>query len=184
MAGVETGAATEGGSYPRCHVFGSGGDFIGMTHTSTGPPDLARIYRDHRLSLLRLAYLLTGSHELGEDLVHAAFAAALPRWSHIDHPLAYLQRTIINGAADQHRRTHRERTIPVPEPATHPPEIDEVWAQIKKLSPVQRTVVVLRFYEDLPLVHIAALMDRPPATVRSDLKRALEHLRKVLTHEQ
>ncbi|GAB3864927.1 hypothetical protein GCM10029963_76150 [Micromonospora andamanensis] len=63
---------------------------------------------------------------------------------------------------------------------TYPPEVDETWAEIQRLSLVQRTVVILRFYEDLTLVEIAAVMARPPATVRSDLKRALEHLRKAL----
>lgn len=146
----------------------------------TGPPELARVYQDHRVRLLRLAYLLTGSREHGEDLVQAAFASAMPRWDRIEQPLPYLKRTIVNQAADHHRRAAREHTLPIPEPVTHPPEIDETWAEIQKLSLVQRTVVILRFYEDLSLVEIAAVMDRPPATVRSDLKRALEHLRKAL----
>ncbi|MCX5121758.1 sigma-70 family RNA polymerase sigma factor [Micromonospora sp. NBC_00362] len=145
-----------------------------------GPPELVRVYQDHRVGLLRLAYLLTGSREQGEDLVQAAFVSALPRWDRIEQPLPYLKRAIVNQAADHHRRVARERTLAVPEAVTHPPEVDETWAEIQKLSLVQRTVVILRFYEDLTLVEIAAVMDRPPATVRSDLKRALEHLRKAL----
>jgi RNA polymerase sigma factor (sigma-70 family) len=147
---------------------------------TTDPPDLARVYQDHRVGLLRLAYLLTGSREHAEDLVQAAFASALPRWDRIEQPLPYLKRAIVNRAADHHRRAARERTLSVPEPVTHPPEIDETWTQIQNLSSVQRTVVILRFYEDLSLVEIAAVMGRPPATVRSDLKRALEHLREAL----
>jgi RNA polymerase sigma factor (sigma-70 family) len=41
-------------------------------------------------------------------------------------------------------------------------------------------VIVLHYYEDLPLVEIADLLDRPASTVRSDLRRALEQLRKAL----
>ena len=151
--------------------------------TDTGPPELALVYRDHRLRLLRLAYLLTGSREQSEDLVQAAFASALPRWDSIQHPLAYLRQAIVNRAADQHRRASRERAVPAPEPVTQPPEIDEMWTEIQKLSPIQRTVVVLRFYEDLPLVEIGILMDRPPATVRSDLRRALDQLRKAISRD-
>jgi RNA polymerase sigma factor (sigma-70 family) len=132
------------------------------------------------MALLRLAYLLTGSREQSEDLVHAAFASALPRWGDIEQPLPYLRRAVLNRAADQHRRAARERAIQAPEPVTYPPEIDETWTVIQQLSPAQRAVVILRFYEDLPLVEIAALLERPPATVRSDLKRALRHLRKAL----
>ena len=151
--------------------------------TGTGPPGLALVYRDYRVRLLRLAYLLTGSMEQSEDLVQAAFASALPRWDGIRHPLAYLRQAIVNRAADQHRRTSRERAVLAPEPVTQPPEIDEMWTEIQKLSPIQRSVVILRFYEDLSLVEIGILMDRPPATVRSDLKRALDHLRKAISHD-
>lgn len=160
--------------------FGVWGRRRGVTEAKTGPPELTRVFQDHRVELLRLAYLLTGSREHGEDLVQAAFASALPRWNRIEQPLPYLKRTIVNQAADHHRRAARERTLLIPEPVTHPPEVDETWTQIQNLSPVQRTVVILRFYEDLPLVEIAAVLDRPPATVRSDLKRALDHLRKAL----
>ncbi|MFC7548675.1 RNA polymerase sigma factor [Plantactinospora sp. GCM10030261] len=146
----------------------------------TGPPDLERVYQDHRVALLRLAFLLTGSREHGEDLVQAVFVTALPRWDRIEQPLPYLKRAIVNRAADHHRRAARERMLGVPESVTFPPEVDETWEQVQRLSLVQRTVVILRFYEDLSLAEIAAVMDRPPATVRSDLKRALQHLRKAL----
>jgi RNA polymerase sigma factor (sigma-70 family) len=55
-----------------------------------------------------------------------------------------------------------------------------MWVIIQRLPHRQRIVVVLRFYEDLPLLEIARLLQRPPATVRSDLRRALGRLRKAL----
>jgi RNA polymerase sigma factor (sigma-70 family) len=45
------------------------------------------------------------------------------------------------------------------------------------LPVAQRTVVVLRFYEDLGLIEIASLLGRPASTVRSDLRRALTKLK-------
>jgi RNA polymerase sigma factor (sigma-70 family) len=53
-------------------------------------------------------------------------------------------------------------------------------AELLRLPVRQRTVVVLRFYEDLPLTDIARLLDRPAGTVRSDLHRALESLPRTL----
>lgn len=47
-------------------------------------------------------------------------------------------------------------------------------------APRQRAVLVLHFYEDLPLVEVADVLDRPAATIRSDLRRALQTLRKDL----
>jgi RNA polymerase sigma factor (sigma-70 family) len=52
---------------------------------------------------------------------------------------------------------------------------------VRALPHRQRAVVVLRFYEDLSLTEIAALLDRPDSTVRSDLRRALTTLRRSLT---
>jgi RNA polymerase sigma factor (sigma-70 family) len=57
------------------------------------------------------------------------------------------------------------------------PELDEAWRFIQTLPVVQRAVVVLRFYEDLGLTEIAALLGRPASTVRSDLRRALRKLK-------
>lgn len=61
-----------------------------------------------------------------------------------------------------------------------PPEVDETWELVRGLSRIQRAVVVLHYYEDLPLNEVAAILGRPAATVRSDHRRALDRLRKAL----
>ena len=48
-----------------------------MTHLDVSDSELPVIeetYRELRLPLLRLAFLLTGSRETAEDVVHSAFA--------------------------------------------------------------------------------------------------------------
>jgi RNA polymerase sigma factor (sigma-70 family) len=151
-----------------------------MAELQTDPPDIEQVYRDHRLPLVRLGFLLTGSREDSEDLVQSAFATASAHWYEIEQPLAYLKRAVVNQASDLHKRRARERGRPAAEGVTEIPEVDETWAILQRLPHKQRMVVVLRFYEDLPLLEIAGLLDRPPATVRSDLRRALGRLRKAL----
>ena len=143
---------------------------------------LEQTYRELRLPLLRLAFLLTGSRETAEDVVQNAFASAQPRWHRIDDPRAYLRRSVVNLVKDGQRRELRRRRLlrPEPEPVTTIPEIDETWSSIRRLPATQRAVVVLHYYEDLPLVEIAHLLNRPASTVRSDLHRALARLRKVV----
>ena len=76
-----------------------------MTETATtGPPTLDEVYREHRLALLRLAYLLTGSRDQSEDVVQSAFAAVCQRWADVSEPLPYLKRTVVNLAKDGFRR--------------------------------------------------------------------------------
>lgn len=145
-------------------------------------PVLEETYRELRLPLLRLAFMLTGSRETAEDVVQSAFASAQPRWHAIDDPPAYLRRSVVNLAKDGQRREFRRRLRlrPEREPVTRIEEIDETWALVRDLPSAQRKVVVLHYYEDLTLVEIAALLDRPASTVRSDLRRALARLRKAL----
>jgi RNA polymerase sigma factor (sigma-70 family) len=151
-----------------------------MAELQTDPPDIEQVYRDHRLPLVRLGFLLTGSREDSEDLVQSAFATASAHWYEIEQPLAYLKRAVVNQASDLRKRRARERGRPAAEGVTEIPEVDETWAILQRLPHKQRMVVVLRFYEDLPLLEISRLLDRPPATVRSDLRRALGRLRKAL----
>lgn len=150
-----------------------------MTDVETEPKSIDEVFREERRALTRLAFLLTGDRDSAEDVMQTAFAAVHSRWDNIDDPPAYLRRVVVNQAKDFHRRRYRQPPIPV-EAVTQIPEIDETWAELRRLPDRQREVVVLRFYEDMPLTEIAQLLDRPPGTIRSELHRALNRLRRTL----
>ena len=145
---------------------------------------LEETFCEQRTALVRLAFLMCGSREQAEDLVQAAFASAQERIDGIENLPAYLRRTIVNQAKDAQRRQFRLRRI-LPrladDPVTGQPELDETWTVIRSLPAQQRTVIVLHYYEDLALVQIAELLDRPAGTVRSDLHRAHASLRRALS---
>jgi DNA-directed RNA polymerase specialized sigma24 family protein len=147
-------------------------------------PGFEETYRTHRVALLRLAYLMSGSHHVSEDVVQTVFTTAHDRWDQIDDPLPYLKRAVVNLVKDGQRRRFRRAADParleLPVPVL-PPEVDETWALIQRLPWTQRAVVVLHYYEDLSLMEVAAVLDRAPSTVRSDHRRALERLRKALS---
>jgi RNA polymerase sigma factor (sigma-70 family) len=143
--------------------------------------DFEEAYREHRLTLLRLAYLVSGSTEVSEDAVQSVFASAHQRWDQIEKPLPYLKRAVVNAVKDGQRRRLRLLSKRSERPqVVLPPEVDETWEHIRGLSWVQRAVVVLHYYEDLPLNEVATILSRPAPTVRSDHRRALEKLRKAL----
>ena len=54
---------------------------------------------------------------------------------------------------------------------------------LEKLPPRQRMVIVLRYFEDLSYKDISLTMDQPLGTIKTDLYRARETLRKHLTKE-
>jgi RNA polymerase sigma factor (sigma-70 family) len=154
-----------------------------MTSTDAAVADLDRLYRDERDRLRRLAYLMTGRLHVADEIVHDAFVRLQPRLGSVETPSAYLRSVVANLCLDWRRRTAlaRERE---PRPArawTDPPEIDETWQLLARLPAAQRAVVVLRFYEDLPVAGIAEVLGCRPTTVRTRLHRALARLRKEMT---
>lgn len=131
---------------------------------------------------LRLAHLLTGSVSVGQDVAQDAMVAVHQRWHEIENPAAYLRTTVVNLSRSVQRRSIRERMHlrGRPEAVTSIPEVDETWRELRRLPPAQRTVVVLRFYEDLSLAEIAEQLGKPIGTVKSTLHRALSTLKEVL----
>lgn len=77
---------------------------------------LDALYRLHRVGLVRLAFLLTGSPEVAEELVQEAFCRMSPRLSAVTDPLAYLRASVTNLARSHHRRQASARAHPPPPP--------------------------------------------------------------------
>lgn len=169
----------------RCNVCQSSGDYVGVRTEAekSSAETVESLYRERYEGLVRLGFLLTSSRDDGEDLAQTAFTSLARSWGDVESPRAYLRQVVVNRAADLHRRRHR-RLPARPEHVVGEPVVDDTWVAVQQLSEAQRTVVVLRFYEDLPLVDIAGLLDRSESTVRSDLRRALLRLRKELDHDR
>lgn len=132
--------------------------------------------------LVRLGRLLTGSHQLGEDLAQEAFVGLL-RAGEVAAPEAYLRRSVVNASINHSRRRARERAhlLTLREEVSLPPEVDELWSIVEKVPPRQRAVLVMRYQFDLPEREIADLLGCRPGTVKSLASRALAHLRKEMT---
>lgn len=141
-------------------------------------------------ALLRFGHVLTGSPQEAEDLVQEALARCLRRWRRAtaEDPVAYARRVMVNIHLTRWRRWgSRVRLGDVPEPVADDATLrrtddwDALRRALERLPARQRTVVVLRYLEDLPDPYIAALLGCSPGTVRSQAARALAALRPLLT---
>jgi RNA polymerase sigma-70 factor (sigma-E family) len=150
---------------------------------------LAELYERHADAALRLAFLLTGSRGLAEDLVQDAFVRLAGRLLHLRDPGgfdAYLRKTVVNLVRSHFRRrrlerTHAERAAAVPPiEAADVSDREEMRRALMQLPVRQRTAVVLRYYEDLSEAQTAELMGCRPAAVKSLVSRAMEHLRRTI----
>ncbi|GGP84602.1 permease-like cell division protein FtsX [Streptosporangium pseudovulgare] len=66
--------------------------------------ELVAFYRDHRLSLVRLAVLLVGDRETAEDVVQDVFARLHGTWRPGVTTLAYVRTCVLNGSRSVLRR--------------------------------------------------------------------------------
>jgi DNA-directed RNA polymerase specialized sigma24 family protein len=142
---------------------------------------LGDLFRSRWSELVRLATFLTGSLAVAEDLVQDTFVRLGSRPTAPDDPERYLRTSVVNACRSYHRRRFLERrhqSGPVPQGADGP---SELWDVLARLSPRQRSAVVLRYYLDLPEVDIAASLRCRPSTVRSLIRRALAKLREELS---
>lgn len=144
------------------------------------------LVRARAAALLRTAYLLTGDAQDAEDLVQAALTTTYLHWSSLRDEQAaeaYTRRVMATTYARWWRRRWRGE-MPVaelPESGSDPyerlDEHDRMARALRTLTRRQRACVVLRFYEDLTEVQVAAVLGVAPGTVKSTTARALERLR-------
>lgn len=138
--------------------------------------------------MYRTAELLTGDAHRAADLVQASLERAYLRWERIqaEDPIAYVRRIMINQQYDWWRRRARspEWLTAAPPDTTAPGDLATHCAQrtlvlgaLGRLTMRERTVVVLRFYDDLSEAAIAGEIGVAVGTVKSTLARALGKMR-------
>ena len=156
---------------------------MGTTTAETEDPaseTFEAIYRAHYPAMMRLAFLLTGSNEAAEDLVHDVFVRA---GSHLplDHPASYLRTAVVNACRSHHRRAVvARRHQPPAAPLVMPRELVDFRDVLLGLPLRQRAALVLRYFCDMADADIAELLACRPATVRSLVQRGLANLREVI----
>ena len=139
------------------------------------------MYLAHHDRLVRVAYLIIGSQPAAEDVVQDAFAKLHERLDGIRQPAAWLRTVVVNAAKNEIRRQVNRRRLLArlgrAQAVDPPAEPSGMLVALATLTPRQRAVVVLRFYEDLSEAEIAAHLRIRPGTVKSNLHRAVQTLR-------
>lgn len=144
--------------------------------------------------LLRTAHLLTGDRGHAEDLLQQALERLARNWSRVHgDPEGYVRRILVNLATDRWRARGRRvgevlglrHDAPVrhDDHARVEQQYDLVRA-LRTLPPRQRTVLVLRYFVDLPEGEVAELLGCSVGTVKSTTSRALARLREATTSSE
>ncbi len=147
-------------------------------------------------SLLRTAFMLAGQDRVeAEDLLQLALERAYRHWGRViraGEPERYVRTILVNASADRWRRMARraERpllaTDPGPIAADRTTEVenrDYLLRALAGLTPRQRTVLVLRYFDDLSEIETAQMLGCTVGTVKSHAARGLARLREAVSPE-
>ncbi|MGW6276905.1 SigE family RNA polymerase sigma factor [Kribbella sp. NPDC055071] len=156
-----------------------------MTSTTDDFEEFARARTPY---LYRTARLLTGDRHEAEDLVQETLAKMFRAWrglQKIDNPPAYAQTVLVRTFISQRRRLRvAERAASKhSEPAAHGSDIELRLAleqALGQLLPLDRAVLVLRYFEDRSVEQVAIDLGKKPGAIRTRTSRALDRLRDVL----
>jgi RNA polymerase sigma-70 factor (sigma-E family) len=143
--------------------------------------------------LLKTAYLITWDAGEAEDLVQECLFKVARRWPRVRamrQPRAYVRRILVNLAVDgANGRTRRRGELDGAPAVLDGPARDllaglgtraELLAALARLTPRQRAVLVLRYFNDLTEAQTAEVLGCSPGTVKSSTSRGLARLREVL----
>ncbi len=144
--------------------------------------------------LLRAAVLLTSDHHHAQDLVQETYARLAQRWPALVRqgvdPFPYARTVLYRLAVDRWRARARRPESPIadvepyadasPRAAAPPAGTEDrvvLLQALARLTPKQRAVLVLRYWEDRTEVETAALLGCSVNTVKSQAPHALQRLR-------
>jgi RNA polymerase sigma-70 factor (sigma-E family) len=155
--------------------------------------------RAHAGGLLRTACLITWDDSEAEDLVQECLLRVSTRWRRVqgmEMPLAYARRILVNLAlAGGDRRYRRRGELGGAFDGANADRVDlnaealpcalsdraELIDALGCLTTQQRTVLVLRYFEDLSEAQVAELLGCSAGTVKSSASRGVARLRALLT---
>ncbi|MEO5832975.1 MAG: sigma-70 family RNA polymerase sigma factor [Nakamurella sp.] len=144
--------------------------------------------------IFRIGILRLGDHHAAEELVQQVFVRAWKGREGFDPARGSLAAWLLGIArrlvADHYAGMDKERRViaaaqraapPATEDRTTDRVVDQVIVgdQVNRLPEQQRIVLRLAFYSDLSHSEIAETTGMPLGTVKSHIRRALIHLRKV-----
>jgi RNA polymerase sigma-70 factor (ECF subfamily) len=154
------------------------------------------IFEEHRAYLSAIAYRMLGSVADAEDVMQDAFL----RWRRVapeavEHPRAFLSKTVSRLCLDKLKEARRRREIYVgpwlPEPVINDPALSvsppenvaedisfALMLALERLSPLERAAFLLHDVFDMEFAEIAVVLERNEAACRQLASRARAHVRK------
>lgn len=147
-------------------------------------------FREHKDTLYRFAWRMSGTVEVAQDVVQDCFVELLRHPGRFENGRGTMRAYLLGIARNRVRQRWRDEhhwdpldedsfVAPVLDPVRRETS-DLVAAAVLSLPPLQREVLVMAEYEGCTLEEIARAVGAETGTVKSRLHRARENLRRML----
>lgn len=138
-------------------------------------------------SLRRAAYLICRDWHLAQDLTQTTLAKLYVAWGRLewlDNPSAYARKVLLRSYLD-HKRRGSSGEVPVESTPDIARESDQdlrmtLLDALGTLSPRDRAIVVLRYWEDHSIETVADMVGVTVSVVKTQSMRSLLRLREML----
>jgi RNA polymerase sigma-70 factor (ECF subfamily) len=151
----------------------------------------AACFQQYYPLVYKTSFLLLDTAQDAEDAVQEIFLQVYRRWHTYDPERAarstWIYRITVNHCTSRRRRAawrygilkHWKTSPPVTLTPSPEASLDHIAVQLalKQLSDKLRTVLVLRFYNDLTYEQVAEILEIPVGTAKSRVHSALKALR-------
>lgn len=188
---------------PSAEVLGVSSDAELVTrHLAGDPGAFSELVKRYTKAIYNVTYRFTNDAHEAENLTQETFIrawSALPRIS-LDKPLKpYLAKIAVNLCHDWAEEKKIANDLPLeeegewdfPDEAGDPlraasnEELRErIRVKLEALPPLYRTVITLRYTEEMSYDEMATVLDAPVNTVKTHLHRAKARLRELLEQEE
>lgn len=152
-----------------------------------------KIYSENAQSIKRLCYLYLKDITLAEDTTQETFIKAyrkLNTFNHKSNINTWLTSIAINTCKNIMRQKFYKDVVPLDEareikdhPKTNPDTVISLSEALQSLPIDLRTVILLKYYRDLPIKDIAKITKAPETTVNYRLLKAKEILKEILKED-
>ncbi|PFG18442.1 RNA polymerase sigma-70 factor (sigma-E family) [Propionicimonas paludicola] len=159
---------------------------MGTERVSRREQEFAEFFAAASPYLARTAYLLSGDREVAKELTQEALARTYAVWWRLrpEDARGYARRVLVNLNVDRWRQ-RGPQAVELADYATSGSaesaydDRDEVARLLRTLSPQQRQVIVLRYFDDLSEAEVARSLGVSAGTVKAACSRGLANLRRT-----
>ncbi len=167
--------------------------------------EFEKIYDSNVRQIFRFAYLKVSSKDDAEDITSRAFIRvwdSLKKTEELENPRAFVYRITRNLVIDYYRKNRNrspedsnkpkhvplddvvvlDKELPADEKAILATEMEEVKRALKEINEDYQNIIIWYYLDELTVTEIAELLEKPEASVRVLIHRAVNSLKKELKH--